>query len=73
MTEAEAGITSSGITEIPTETLRIVFDVATSSLNFSSGFLDHEEVLCLRAVARLLGIDPRDATPDNFLRYPFND
>jgi hypothetical protein len=46
---------------------RAVFDVAVSSMNFGSGFLDDEEVRALRAAAVLLGVDPDTATPDNFI------
>lgn len=46
--------------------LRALFDVAVSSMNFGSGFLDDEEVACLREVAVILGVDPDVATPQNF-------
>lgn len=49
------------------EQLQIVFDVAVGSLDFGSGFLDDEEVAGLRAVAVVLGVDPMDATPSNFM------
>lgn len=52
--------------EVDDEVLRALFDVAVSSMNFSSGFLDDEEVGCLRQVAVILGVDPMVATPDNF-------
>ena len=52
--------------------IRILFDVATNSLDFGSGFLDNEEVEALRRVAVYLGVDPKEATPDNFTNtyYP---
>lgn len=46
--------------------LQIVFDTAVHSMDFGSGFLDDEEVLALREVAVILGVDPIVATPDNF-------
>jgi hypothetical protein len=45
---------------------KVVFDVATNSLDFGSGFLDDEEVRALRAAAVDLGVDPMEATPHNF-------
>lgn len=50
---------------VPVELLRAVFDIATNSLDFGSGFLDDEDVEQLRAVARILEVDPWLATPDN--------
>ncbi|MBM4409613.1 MAG: hypothetical protein FJ038_13690 [Chloroflexi bacterium] len=52
--------------KIDRQLLQIVFDTATSSLDFGSGFLDQEEVEALRAIAVILGADPMDATPENF-------
>ena len=49
------------------DTWRAVFDIAIGSMNFGSGFLDHEEVEHLRKAAVILGVDPELATPDNFL------
>lgn len=46
--------------------LRIVFDVAVNSMDFTSGSLDDEEVLALRRVAEILGVDPMVGTPDTF-------
>ena len=45
---------------------KVVFDVATNSLDFGSGFLDDEEVKALRAAAVDLGVDPMEATPHGF-------
>jgi hypothetical protein len=53
-------------TTLPTEDLQTVFDTAVGSLDFSSGFLDNDEVLALRRVAVVLGVDPMKATPHNF-------
>jgi hypothetical protein len=52
--------------------IRILFDTAVGSMDFSSGFLDNEEVEVLRKVAVYLGRDPKEATPSNFLEtyYP---
>lgn len=47
--------------------LRAVLDVATMSLDFGSGFLDSEQVVVLRRLAEIVGIDPRVATPANFV------
>jgi hypothetical protein len=48
------------------EMVRAVFDVAVGSMDFSSGFLDQEEVDALRACAALLGVDPMVGTPEVF-------
>jgi hypothetical protein len=45
---------------------KVVFDIATNSLDFGSGFLDDEEVEALRAAAVDLGVDPMEATPHDF-------
>jgi len=52
---------------VPLYVLRGVFDVAVGSMNFSSGFLDAEEVEMLRRLAVIIGVDPREATPREFL------
>jgi hypothetical protein len=46
--------------------LQIVFDAAVSSMDFTSGFLDDEEVSALRDIAVLLGVEPAVATPKEF-------
>jgi hypothetical protein len=51
---------------IDEDVLRIVFDTAVNSMDFSSGFLDHEEVAALQAAAVVLGVDPMEATPQQF-------
>jgi hypothetical protein len=53
--------------EIDDEVLRALFDVAVHSMDFGSGGLDDEEVAHLRAVAVILGVDPAEGTPRNFL------
>lgn len=54
------------MTLIDDRLLRVLFDVATGSMDFGSGFLDDEEVAALREVAVLIGADPDDATPEKF-------
>lgn len=47
--------------------LQLVFDTAVNSIDFSSGFLDDEEVVDgLRACAVVLGVDPMVGTPERF-------
>lgn len=59
------------VTTIPTERLRALFDMAVGSLNFSSGWLDSDEVEHLRGTAVLLGVDPLKGTPSEFVaQYP---
>ena len=50
---------------LPRALVMTVFDIATESMDFGSGFLDEEEVLALRALAEALGVDPLLATPRN--------
>lgn len=52
--------------ELERRLVEILLDTAVGSLNFGSGMLDDEEVSALREVARLLGVDPMEATPENF-------
>lgn len=59
---------------IPTDDLRALFDIAVGSMNFTSGFLDSDEVNLLRKVAVIIGVDPMVATPKEFARriaHPF--
>lgn len=59
------------VTDIPTEDLRALFDIAVGSLNFTSGFLDSEETEVLRRVAVAIGVDPMVGTPSEFAtQYP---
>lgn len=60
--------TVTAVTQVPTDDLRTLFDVAVNSLNFGSGFLDTDEVNVLRRIAALIGVDPTVATPSNFAR-----
>lgn len=47
--------------------IRALLDIATSSLDFGSGFLDNEQVEVLRKVAAIVGVDPTLVTPSNFV------
>lgn len=53
-------------TIIDTEDLKALFDVAVSSMDFGSGFLDTDEVNMLRRIAEAIGVDPMVATPHDF-------
>jgi len=39
------------------------FDIAVGSMDFASGFLSDEDILALRALALVLGVDPKKGTP----------
>ena len=52
--------------EIDKADLQALFDVATGSMDFGSGFLDDEEVQMLRRVAVTLGVNPMAGTPYGF-------
>jgi hypothetical protein len=56
-------------TTLPTEDLKALFDIATNSLNFGSGFLDKDEIDLLRRVAEVLGVDPMQGTPSNDAKH----
>lgn len=59
------------VTQVPTEDLKALFDIAVGSLNFGSGFLDSDEVEVLRRIAVLIGVDPMVGTPKEFAKqYP---
>jgi hypothetical protein len=45
-----------------------VFDALSNSMDFGSGFLESEDVLALRELARVIGVDPSIGTPDEFKR-----
>jgi hypothetical protein len=57
--------------EVEFDDLQKLFDTAVNSMDFGSGFLDHDEVVVLRRFAGLLGVEKMTATPDNF-RKQFN-
>jgi hypothetical protein len=52
--------------QVPDAALRALFDIAVSSMDFGSGFLDDEDVAVLRQTAVILGVDPMTATPQKF-------
>jgi hypothetical protein len=43
-----------------------VFDALAGSMDFGSGFLESEDVLALRELAQVIGVDPSIGTPDEF-------
>jgi hypothetical protein len=57
--------------EVPFDDLQKLFDTAVNSMDFGSGFLDHDEVVTLRRFASLLDVEKMTATPENF-RKQFN-
>jgi hypothetical protein len=58
-------------TVVPTELLRTLLDLATNTLDFSSGYWDTEDTVAARRVAELLGVDPMTVTPAEHRRnYP---
>ena len=48
--------------------IKAILDIATHSMDWSSGFLDHEEVGTLRRVAEQVGVDPIEVTPFEWRR-----
>jgi hypothetical protein len=58
-------------TPVPTNDLKALFDIAVESMDFSSGFLDDDEVAVLRRIAVSIGVDPMLGTPSNYVKkYP---
>jgi len=53
-------------TDVAIEDVKALLDMATSSMDWGSGFLDHDEVAVLRRVAVAIGSDPIDATPNEW-------
>lgn len=51
-----------------TEDIKALLDIATHSMDWGSGFLDHEEVATLRRVAEAVGVDPIEVTPSEWRR-----
>lgn len=51
---------------LPFTDLQALFDIAVGSMNFTSGFLDSDEVAVLRRVAVAIGVDPMVGTPREF-------
>jgi hypothetical protein len=55
---------------VPLDDLKAILDIATQSMDWSSGFLDHDEVATLRRIAVAAGVDPMEATPTEWrLQY----
>jgi hypothetical protein len=54
---------------IDIDTLRKIFDTAVGSLNFTSGFLDQEEVNALIDTAKILGVPVENAIPDHMREW----
>lgn len=50
---------------VPDEDVRALLHMIATSMDFGSGFLDTEEVVVLRRVAHLVGMDPAAVTPRN--------
>jgi hypothetical protein len=51
------------ITEVDTDTLRALFDLAVGSMNYSSGFFEESDVKVILDVARLIGADMTHESP----------
>jgi hypothetical protein len=58
---------------VPLDDLKAVLDIATESMDFGSGFLDHDEVATLRRIAEAVGVDPMEATPSEWRRQYAHD
>lgn len=59
---------------LPVEDVKALLDIATNSMDFGSGFWDHEECEAARKIAVALGIDPMNVTPGSLAkeyRHPF--
>lgn len=54
---------------LETETVKKLFDIICSSMDWGSGFLETDEVKILREIAVVLGVDPMSATPEGQHRY----
>lgn len=50
------------------EVLERLFDAVTNSMEFGSGLLETDDVMCMREVADLLGVDPMKGTPYEFAK-----
>jgi hypothetical protein len=51
---------------ISLEDARILYDLSVGGLGFGSGFFDTEDTECCRRLAVAIGLDPMEATPDEF-------
>lgn len=56
----------SALVTLALEDAQAVFDALVSGLDFGSGFLDSEDVVALRNLAKAIGVDPMLATPKDF-------
>lgn len=54
---------------VPVERLKQLLDISVRSLDWGSGFLDNDDVECLRCLAEHVGCDPMLVTPANFLGH----
>ena len=52
------------------EAAKVAFDIAVNSLDFGSGFLDDEDVMALRYLARRFGVNERFAEPPGWKLPP---
>lgn len=52
-------------TDIHHDDVRALLDIIACSMDFGSGFLDTEQVVLLRRIAQVVGMDPEDLTPPN--------
>lgn len=56
---------------IETDDLKALFDLVAQSMDFGSGFLDGEDVVLLRKIAEMIGVDPIAGTPSTHAsQYP---
>jgi hypothetical protein len=64
----------SATVKIEVEKLKMLFDLIVQSMDFGSGFLDHEDVTLLREIAVIIGVDPMEGTPSEMVArivHPF--
>lgn len=55
--------------ELDLNDLKQLFDLVCNSMDFGSGFLDGEDVVLLRRIASLIGVDPLLATPSTEMKH----
>lgn len=48
------------------EALQAILDLAVGSMDFGSGYWDHEDIVAAREIATTLGVDPLDVTPSDY-------
>lgn len=57
--------------QVELEDAKALLDIAVTSMDWGSGFLDHDEVEALRKFSVQIGVDPMAATPDEWRsQYP---